>query len=90
MDGNAHRAAIEDLISQWGRPITISVKVEAGAKRVRIAEILFSKATFLDLVAYVWRGGMPGWENAIRPDYVVAMKNAINTSEFQLFSNFTL
>ena len=90
LDDNAHRAAVEDLINQWGRPITISVKVEAGAKRVKIAEILFSKATFLKLVAYVWRGGMPGWEDTLRPDYVRNMKNAVNTNVSPLFTNFTL
>ena len=90
LDGKAHRAVVENLISKWGQPVTILVEVEAGSQRVKIAEFLFSKATFRELVAYIWRGGMPGWEDTLRPDYVRNMKDAINTSVSPLFTNFKL
>jgi hypothetical protein len=90
MDGKAHRAVVENLISKWGQPVTILVEVEAGSQRVKIAELLFTKATFRELVAYIWRGGMPGWEDTLRPDYVRNMKDAINTSVSPLFTNFKL
>jgi hypothetical protein len=90
LDGKAHRAVVENLISQWGPPVTILVEVEAGSERVKIAELLFGKAAFRELVAYVWRGGMPGWQDKLRPHYVRRMKDAINTSVSPLFTNFTL
>ena len=90
LDGKAHRAVVENLISQWSQPRKILVEVEAGSQRVKIAELLFSKATFRELVAYVWRGGMPGWEDTLRPDYVRNMKDAIDISVSPLFTNFKL
>jgi len=41
-------------------------------------------------VAYVWKGGMPGWQDNLRPDYVIAMKDAINTSIPPIFEDFEL
>ena len=89
-DGVANRAVVENLINQWGQPVKILVEVEAQSQRVEIAELLFSKAAFHELVAYVWRGGMPGWQDNLRPDYVIAMKDAINTSISPIFKNFEL
>jgi len=89
-DGAANRAVVEKLITQWARPIRIPVEVEAESQRVKIAEFLFSKAGFQELVAYVWQGGMPGWQDNLRPDYVIAMKNAINTSISPIFEGFEL
>ena len=90
LDGKANRTVIENLISQWGQPAKILVEVETISQRVKIAELLFSKAAFHELVGYVWKGGMPGWQDNLRPDYVIAMKDAINTSISPIFKNFEL
>ncbi|MBW2005348.1 MAG: hypothetical protein JRI72_12235, partial [Deltaproteobacteria bacterium] len=90
LDGKANRAVVEKLLSQWGQPAKILVEVEARLQRVKIAELLFSKAGFHALVAYVWRGGMPGWQDNLRPDYVREMKDAINTSISPIFKDFEL
>ena len=90
LDGKAHKVVVENLIRQWGQPVTILVEVEAGSQRVKIAELLFGKAAFREMVTYVWRGGMPEWEDMLRPDYVREMKDAINTSVSPLFTNFKL
>jgi len=90
LDGKANRVVIEKLINRWGKPAKILVEVEAGPQRVKIAELLFSKAVFQELVAYVWRGGMPGWQDNPRPDYVIAMKDAIDTSISPIFEDFEL
>ncbi len=89
-DGAKNRAAVEKLVNRWGKPARILVGVEAGSQGVKIAELLFSGAAFHELVAYVWRGGMPGWEDNIRPEYVREMKNAINTSISPVFEDFEL
>jgi hypothetical protein len=90
LDGKANRAVVEKLLSQWGQPAKILVEVEARLQRVKIAELLFSKVAFQELVAYVWRGGMPGWQDNLRPDYVREMKDAINTSISPIFEDFEL
>jgi len=90
LDGKEHRVVVENLISQWGHPVKILVEVKARSQRVKIAETLFSKTAFHELVAYVWRGGMPGWQDTLRPDYVRKMKDAINTSISPIFENFEL
>jgi hypothetical protein len=90
LDGKAHRAVIEDLINQWGKPVNILVEIEAKSQRIKIAEFVFSKTAFHELVAYVWRGGMPGWQDRLRPDYVREMNNAIHTSVSPLFASFEL
>ena len=90
LDGKANRVVIEKLINRWGKPAKILVEVEARSQRVKIAELLFSKAALQELVAYVWRGGMPGWQDNLRPDYVREMKDAINTSISPIFEDFEL
>ena len=89
-DGAANRAVVEKLISQWARSTRIPVEVETDSQRVRIAEFLFSKTAFQELVAYVWQGGMPRWKDNIRPDYVIAMKDAISSSTSPIFKDFEL
>ncbi len=66
------------------------MEVEAQSERVKIAELLFSKAAFHELVAYIWRGGMPRCRDKLRHDYVRKMKDAINTSISPIFDNFEL
>ena len=90
LDGAANRAVVKELISRWAQITRVPVEVEAESQRVKIAEFLFSKVVFQDLVAYVWQGGMPGWQDNIRPDYVMAMKEAINESTSPIFEDFEL
>ena len=90
LDGKANRTVVENLISQWSQPVKILVETEPQSQRVKIAGLLFSKAALHELVAYVWRGGMPGWQNNLRPDYVRKMKDAVNASISPIFKNFEL
>lgn len=88
--GGANRSVVEELLSRWARSTQIPVLVEKGAHRVSIAKLLFSKAVFHELVAYVWRGGMPGWQDNLRPDYVTEMKEAIRENKSPVFAGFEL
>jgi hypothetical protein len=45
---------------------------------------------FQQLVAYVWQGGMPGWKNDTRPEYVGAMGKAIRVITSPLFQGLAL
>ena len=78
--GGANRSVVEKLLSRWARSAQIPVLVEEGAQRVSIAEFIFSKEVFRELAAYVWHGGMPGWQDNMRPGYVIEMKEAIKES----------
>ena len=89
-DGATNRAVVKELISRWAQSTRIPVEVEARAWRVRIAELLFSRTAFQELVAYVWHGGMPGWQDNIRPDYVIAMKEAISSNTYPIFDGCEL
>jgi len=88
--GGANRSVVEELLSRWARSTQIPVLVEAGAQRVSIAQFIFSKAVFRELAAYVWHGGMPGWQDNMRPDYVIEMKEAIRENRSPLFAGFEL
>lgn len=90
LDGKSHKAVVENLIDQWGKPVKISVEVETISQSVKIAEFVFSKEALHELVAYVWQGGMPRWQDDLRPDYVRKMKDAINTSVSPIFANLEL
>ena len=68
----------------------MSAKIEAGSLNVRIADYLFSRAVFQQLVAYVWQGGMPGWKDGTRPEYVVALWKAINGTTSPVFQGLEL
>lgn len=38
-----------------------------------LAGVSFSPVQTAALVDYVWRGGMPGWQGGVRPDFVLSM-----------------
>jgi len=45
---------------------------------------------FQQLVAYVWQGGMPGWKDDMRPEYVAAMGKAIRGTTSPVFHGLAL
>ncbi|UCG65373.1 MAG: hypothetical protein JSW12_22795 [Deltaproteobacteria bacterium] len=88
--GGANRSVVEELLSRRARSTQIPVLVEEGAQRVSIAQFIFSKEVFRELAAYVWHGGMPGWQDNMRPDYVIEMKETIRENRSPLFAGFEL
>lgn len=86
--GAKNRAVIEKLLEQWAIPVIMPVKVEPEKLNIKIGEYLFSKKSFYDIIAYVWHGGMPGWEDGIRPGYVKEIKEIIDESKSPIFNNF--
>jgi hypothetical protein len=57
---------------------------------VKIADFIFSAEALRELVSYVWQGGMPGWQDSARPEYVMAMRKTITASITLLFANLGL
>jgi hypothetical protein len=88
--GDRNRPEVETVLCGWARSIRIPVAWEAGAQMVKIADFTFSAAAFRELVAYVWQGGMPGWQDNARPGYVMAMWETINGTTVPLFAGLML
>ncbi len=88
--GAKNRDYIEALLKEWAFPIVLPVLVGSEKPDIMIGEFLFSKKGFYDLIAYVWQGGMPGWEAGVRPEYVSKMKEIIDESTSPLLSEFKL
>jgi hypothetical protein len=49
----------------------------------------FFASEFCELVDYVWRGGYPRWEDEVRPDYVLAMAQAVQASRHPYFNRLS-
>jgi hypothetical protein len=75
--GQRNRGVIEEILAKWARPIPLSVVRRAGADRVSLGGFAFDRPVWRELIAYVDRGGMPAWREGVRPDYVVAMIEAM-------------
>ena len=88
--GDRHRPEVETILSRWARSIRIPVAWEVGAQMVKIADFTFNAAAFRELVAYVWQGGMPGWKDNARPEYVMAMRQTITSSMAPPFAGLKL
>lgn len=88
--GAKNRAIIEKLLEQWATPVIMPVKIEPEKRNIKIGEYLFGKKGFHDIISYVWHGGMPGWQDGIRPGYIMEIKNIIGESKSPIFNNFRL
>jgi len=86
-DGFENRAIMESIIGKFARAVSIPVTVGERAGEVSIGVYGFTRASFHQLINYVWRGGYPCWKDEIRPDYVVAMKEKIEQNGYGLFKD---
>jgi hypothetical protein len=84
-DGTKNRQTIENLIQHFARAIDIAVVIDEDRKKISLGDYSFSRDSFQELIKYVWRGGYPRWQNEVRPDYVLAMKHALERSNEPLF-----
>jgi hypothetical protein len=50
----------------------------------------FTRASFHELINYVWHGGYPRWKDEIRPDYVVSMEKIISQDPRGVFDGIRL
>jgi hypothetical protein len=85
--GGQSQTLIRNIILRYARQVHIPVRVAKEAFEIDIGSYRFSSKAFRDLVRYVWRGGYPRWEDELRPDYVLAMKNEIESHRHRLFEN---
>jgi hypothetical protein len=76
-EGFQNRVWMIPLLEKWAVTETVPVRVDQQNDTVSIAEYLFTKTVFHQLIQYVWVGGYPRWKDEIRPPYVMKMKGSL-------------
>lgn len=89
-EGFKNRTLIEALIRHFAKKVNIPFVIDQEDDKIGIGEYLFDRASFQELVKYVWSGGFPRWKNEVRPDYVLKMKDAVEQSKNPLFDGLEL
>ena len=89
-DGFKTRPMIEGLIQKYVTKESIPFIIDENGGRISIGEYVFNRASFLELIRYVWLGGYPRWKDAVVPDYVLAMKRRIEKSKNPIFVGLLL
>jgi hypothetical protein len=88
-DGYKNRDAFESMIEKYTIASEVLFRVDGRGVRAAIGDYLFTRASFQELLKYVWRGGYPRWEDNVAPDYVVAMKRKVEQHPTGLFEDIT-
>jgi hypothetical protein len=73
------------LIARYAEQLEIPFIADKQTQTVEIGAYSFSRPSFHELITYVWRGGYPRWKDEAKPDYVLAMKRAIEQKKAGLF-----
>jgi hypothetical protein len=89
-DGSKNRSLIEGLIQKYARRTSISFVIDRKEDRIAMGEFVFDRTSFQKLIHYVWLGGFPRWKDDLRPDYVLSMKEKIESSKHFLFEGLRL
>jgi hypothetical protein len=84
-EGYENRTLIEGIIQGYARKTSIPFRAEKGRGTVQVGEYLFTVHAFQHVIEYVRAGGYPRWRDGIQPEYVMAMKKAIEESTSWLF-----
>ena len=89
-EGFKNRILIEGLIQKFAKRLNIPFVINQKDDKIGIGEYLFNRASFQELIKYIWLGGFPRWKDEIRPDYALAMKKMIEQSKNHLFEGLIL
>ena len=89
-EGFKNRFRIEELIQRYSKRISIPFVINLKDEKIAIGEYVFRRASFHELIQYIWAGGFPRWKEMVRPDYVLVMKEKIDQSKRFLFHGLKL
>jgi len=89
-EGFKNRSVVEKLIQTYANRTNIPFVIDQKKEKVSIAEYIFKRSVFQELIKYVWAGGFPRWKDEIRPDYVIAMQKKMEQSSNPLFNDLRL
>jgi hypothetical protein len=79
--GYETRDEFRALIAPWAEEGEVRLTARPVTSEVSIGEVRFRREAFHELVRYVWRGGWPRWQDDEPPDYVHAMRAAVDKGE---------
>ena len=88
-DGVKNRDEINQILDRFGRDLDITC-LATDLDRVFVGDYEFTRRVFHELIHYVWLGGYPRWQDDTPPDYVYAMKQAIDRSDTPFFESLKL
>jgi hypothetical protein len=88
-EGFKNRAVVEEVIGKYAEVRHVPFITVDKAQEIGIGAYRFTRASFQELIKYVWRGGYPRWKDEVRPDCVSRMKSKIVTSHNALFGGIT-
>lgn len=83
-EGARTQHVVESMIDKYAQWTEIPLVHDHTGTEIDIGEYRFDRATFHQLIEYVWQGGYPRWKDKIRPDHVINMKNWISRSRNKL------
>ena len=89
-EGFKNRSVVEKLIQTYANRTNIPFVIDQKKEKVSVAEYVFERSVFQELIKYVWAGGFPRWKDEIRPDYVIATKKKIEQSSNPFFKDLKL
>ena len=89
-EGYRTQPDMKEIIKKFAQSARIAIVIDQETEQVSIGSYRFTKASFQELIRYVWQGGYPRWKDEVRPDYVVAMKETIALSSCQILRGLTL
>ena len=84
-DSYQSQDVVRDMISAYAVQALLPVESNHRTLEVDIGAYKFSRATFQELITYVWQGGYPRWKDDRRPDYVMDMKTRVKSNRRGLF-----
>ncbi len=84
-DGFKTRGKIEEIIKKFSTKKNVNISTTKNSQTIALGDYLFKREYFHEVISYIWRGGMPGWKNDERPEYVNEMMKAVISSKHWLF-----
>ncbi len=81
-----NRPIMETIMAGYVKKISIPFRADPERETISIAEYLFTKDAFHQLIRYVWLGGYPRWKDGLCPGYVTELKDHLQKSQSWLFS----
>ena len=76
-EGFKTRDEIEQMILKFGASTDLTLRQNSKEQLVSSGPFSFSQQNFSQLIAYVIRGGYPGWQDNVAPDYVAGMQELL-------------
>ena len=65
-EGYRTRKKVEEIIIKYSKQVPVAIEIRKEDQTISIGEFKFNKEQFHEVIAYIWRGGMPRWRDEER------------------------